>query len=86
MVNGIKNKKGLPMMNKHVKYLAENFYALENKDGLTQTNLIKFEFMDKICNIETYFAKYLRIEESGQERVITNKIEISIIEDIKGEF
>ena len=54
------------MMNKDVKLLAEKYYRNENNKGDTNTTLIHFEFKDRIGNIETYFAKYLRIEESGQ--------------------
>jgi len=74
------------MMNKDVKLLAERYYRNENNKGDTNTSLINFEFKDRVGNVETYFAKYLRIEKSGQERVVTNKIEISIVEDIKEEF
>jgi hypothetical protein len=73
-------------MNKDVKLLAERYYRNENNKGDTNTSLINFEFKDRVGNVETYFAKYLRIEKSGQERVVTNKIEISIVEDIKEEF
>lgn len=73
-------------MNKDVKLLAERYYRNENNKGVSNTTLIHFEFKDRVGNSETYFAKYLRIEESGQERVFTNKIEISIVEDIKEEF